>query len=265
MSAPEHRLPQPQLHRTPQSNYRGRRLGCVLVHGLSSSPAALREWAEAFSRHGIDTHLVLLPGHGTRPEDLLQVQWEDWYAAVVQAVQDMRQHCDKVFVLGQSLGGSLALRVAAHNAVDGVITLAAIAYLKNWRLWFLPFLRPFLRWRQSPDNDIARPISDSGSYDRLPLHAIEQLLELAGLVRRDLPQIEVPVLLVQSENDHVAPPGNLDFIYEHIGAVDKQLMRLRDSYHVISLDHDRLRVIDHSIRFLHRVGYGDSAERLPRP
>jgi carboxylesterase len=260
--------PHPQISRSEETNkaqlqHRGRRLGCVLVHGLSSSPAALREWADAFSRHGIDAHLVLLPGHGSKPEDLLLVQWEDWYAAVLEAVQTLRQSCDRVFVLGQSLGGTLALRAAAHGAVDGVITLAAIAYLKDWRLWFLPILRPFLRWRQSPDNDIARDVSDVGSYDRLPLHAIEQLLELAALTRQELSRIQVPALLVQSENDHVAPPGNLDYIHERIGALDKELVRLRDSYHVISLDHDRQRVIDHSIRFLHRVGFGDASRRLP--
>lgn len=263
MPSPESRIQHPQIISGPGLKRHGRRLGCVLVHGLGSSPAALSEWAEAFARHGIETQLVLLPGHGTTPEDLLLVQWEDWYAALLEALQDMRQSCDKVFVLGQSLGGSLALRAAAHDAVDGVITLAAIAYLKDWRLWFLPFLRPFLHWRQSPDNDIAREVSDTGSYDRIPLHAIEQLVELAALVRRDLPRISVPTLLVQSENDHVAPPGNLDFIHERIASPDKERMRLRDSYHVISLDHDRQRVIDHSIRFLHRVGYGDTAQKLP--
>ena len=130
--------------------------------------------------------------HGCQKNNLLLVQWEDWVATVQQAIEDLRKSCDRVFVLGQSLGGTLALRVAAHNEVDGVITLAAIAYLKDWRLWFLPVLRPFLQWRQSPDNDIAREVSDVGSYDRLPLHAIEQLLELASLVRTDLSRIQVP-------------------------------------------------------------------------
>jgi carboxylesterase len=255
----------------PQPGYRGqlhgegRRLGCVLVHGLTSTPESLRSWAEAFQRHGIDTQLVLLPGHGTQPEDLLQVQWEDWYASLVTAVNEMRRTCDRVFVLGQSLGGTLALRAAAHAEVDGVITLAAIAYMQDWRLWFLPVLRPFLKWRQSPDNDIARDVSDTGSYDRLPLHAIEQLLELASMVRRDLPTISIPALVVQSEEDHVAPPGNLDFIHDRLGSQDKERIRLRNSYHVISLDHDRQMVLDHSIRFLHRVGYGTAQRRRLMP
>jgi carboxylesterase len=262
MQPQEDRMPTSCRERGWQLEGIGRRLGCVLVHGLTSTPESLRGWAEAFQRHGIDTRLVLLPGHGTQPEDLLDVQWEHWYAAVVTAVNEMRRACDRVYVLGQSLGGSLALRAAAHAEVDGVIALAAIAYMKDWRLWFLPVLRPLLRWRQSPDNDIARDVVDTGSYDRMPLHSIEQLLELAGLVRRDLPDIKVPALLVQSEEDHVAPPGNLDFIHDRIGSQDKERIRLRNSYHVISLDHDRQMVLDHSIRFLHRIGYGSS--RQPR-
>ncbi len=244
----------------PSLKQPGRRLGCVLVHGLSSTPQALQEWATAFNEHGIDTRLVLLPGHGRAPEDLLLVQWPEWYASVVAAIEDLRRTCDRVFVLGQSLGGTLALRAAAHADIDGVITLAAIAYLKDWRLWFLPLLRPLMRWRQSPDNDIAREVVDTGSYDRLPLHSLEQLLALAGQVRRDLPNIHVPALLVQSTEDHVAPPGNLDYIHARLGSEDKERLQLHRSYHVISLDHDRLMVIDRSIRFLHRIGYGSAAQ-----
>jgi carboxylesterase len=258
MQPQEQQSTQVQSSREPTRKLAGRRLGCVLVHGLTSTPRSLAEWAERFAKHGIDTHCVLLPGHGTQPEDLLHVQWEDWYACVAEAVHNMCRHCDRVFVLGQSLGGTLALRAAAHLPVDGIITLAAIAYLKDWRLWFLPFLRPFLRWRQSPDNDIARAVSDIDSYDRLPLHAIEQLLELAGLVRRDLQRITVPALLVQSEEDHVSPPGNLDFLFGRLGSTDKERIRLRNSYHVVSLDNDRQMVMEHSIRFLHRIGYGDT-------
>jgi len=258
MQPQEHRVPVPRSLADPRLRGKGRRLGCVLVHGLTSTPASLRDWAEAFRSHGIDTSLVLLPGHGTIPEDLLHVTWEDWYSSVAAAVEELRRDCDRVFILGQSLGGTLALRAAAHTRVDGVITLAAIAYMKDWRLWFLPFLRSFLRWRQSPDNDIARNVADTGSYDRLPIHSIEQLLELAGHVRRDLGRIEVPALLVHAEEDHVAPPGNLDYIYDRLGSSDKERVRLRNSFHVISLDNDRKMVLEHCIRFLHRIGYGDA-------
>jgi carboxylesterase len=260
MGSQEHHFDSSENPSVADRKHSGRRLGCVLVHGLSSTPQSLQGWATAFNQHGIDTRLVLLPGHGRQPEDLLLVQWPEWYASVVAAVEDLRRTCDRVFVLGQSLGGTLALRAAAHADIDGVITLAAIAYLKDWRLWFLPLMRPLKRWRQSPDNDIARQAVDTGSYDRLPFHSIEQLLELAAQVRRDLPSIRVPALLVQSTEDHVAPPGNLDYIHQHIGSADKERLQLHRSYHVISLDYDRDMVIERSIRFLHRVGYGDAAQ-----
>jgi carboxylesterase len=237
----------------------GRRLGCLLVHGLTSTPEAMRPLATALAQQGVDVDAILLPGHGRRPEDLINVPWSAWDEAVRQGLERMRARCDRVFLCGQSLGGSLALHAAAHERVDGIITLAAIAYLRDWRLWFLPLITPTLRWRQSPENDIARPgVRDVGSYDRMPLTAVQQLRELAREVRSDLPNIEAPVLIVQSLEDHVVPSENADYIYEHIGSEKKELLRLHRSYHVISLDHDVELVIDRILQFIRKLGYTEA-------
>jgi len=236
----------------------GVRLGCLLVHGLTSTPQSMRALGSAFVQRGIDVEGILLPGHGTRPENLRGVGWTGWYAAVAEGVRSLRARCDRVFVLGQSLGGSLALHAAAHEHVDGVITLAAIAYLRDWRLWFLPLLVPVVRWRRRPVNDIARPGAvDAGSYDRMPLGAVQQLLDLARQVRAELPRVRVPALVVQSRADHVVPAGNAQYIYEHLGSTTKELVRLNHSYHVISLDNDFDLVVDRCVRFMRKIGYAE--------
>lgn len=231
-----------------------RRLGCLLVHGLGSTPACMRELAEYLVRNGIEVEAVLLPGHGTRPEHLRAVRWQDWAAAVSAGLKRLRARADRVFVLGQSLGGSLALHCAAHEPVDGIITLAAVAYLRDWRIWFLPVLKPLKRWRQSPGNDIARDVIDEGSYDRLPLHAIQELLQLARRVRGELARIPVPALIVHGRDDHVAPVGNADYIHQRLRSENKELLHLDMSYHVITLDHDREFVAQRVLRFIRSVG-----------
>jgi carboxylesterase len=233
-----------------------RRVGILLVHGLTSTPLSMEPLGMALARHGMDVEGILLPGHGSRPEDLIGVAWEDWYASVRAAVADMRTRYDRVFVCGQSLGGSLALHLAAEENVHGVITLAGVAYLRDWRLRFLPLVARFRRWRRSPGNDIARPgTQDTGSYDRMPFTAIQELLELSKLVRQELPQVTAPALVMQSAVDHVVHAKNADYIHDRLGSRRKELVRLQNSYHVISLDNDFELVVDRIVRFVRRFGF----------
>jgi carboxylesterase len=240
----------------------GRRMACLLIHGLGSTPRCMRELADQLVQHGIDVEAVLLPGHGTHPEDLRQITWTDWYATVRDAVHRLRAQADCVVVLGQSLGGTLALHAAAHEPVDAVITLAGVAYLRDWRLWFLPVIKPFKRWRKSQGNDVSRDVKDAGSYDRMPLTAIQELLRLARIVRSELPLIHVPALIVHGNEDHVAPAQNADFIHQRLGSAHKEIVRLDASYHVITLDHDRDLVARRVVRFIRDVGCGSAAERF---
>ena len=246
----------PALPPTPGGfSIEGRRIGVLLVHGLTSTPQSVQALGGALARNGLDVEGVLLPGHGTRPEDLIGVQWEQWYAAVREAVRAMRPRYDRIFVCGQSLGGSLALLVAAHEQVDGVISLAGIAYMRDWRLPFLPLIERFKPWRLSPGNDIAKPgVQDVGSYDRLPFSAVRQLLALAQQVRHDLPKVRVPALLVQSTVDHVVHTGNVEYIHDHMGSHVKEVVHLQRSFHVISLDNDFDIVVDRIVRFVRRIG-----------
>jgi pimeloyl-ACP methyl ester carboxylesterase len=129
----------------------------------------------ALARNGLDVEAVRLPGHGTHPEDLVGVTWDQWYMAARESLRAMRARTDRVFVCGQSLGGSLALLLAAHEPVDGVISLAGVAYMRNWRFLFLPLIEKLRPWRRSPVNDIARPgVRDVGSYNRMPFSALRR-------------------------------------------------------------------------------------------
>jgi carboxylesterase len=240
----------------------GRRIGCLLVHGLTSTPQSMRALGEYLAAHGVDVEAVLLPGHGTTPEDLEATSWESWYDAVRAALDRLRPRCDRVFVCGQSMGGALALRAAAREPVDGVASLSGFLYLRDWRLRFLPFARRFVRWRKCIGNDIADPAArDEVCYDRLALRTVEELVELGAAAKQDLPRITVPALVMQSRVDHVVPPDTADFIYDHIGAADRELVRLEHSYHVISMDYEREIVAERVLRFLRRVAYAESARR----
>src|SRR5919112_1024408 len=93
----------------------GRSIGVLLVHGFTGSPASMKPWAHALADHGYAVEVPLLPGHGTRWQDLNRVAWTDWYAEAEAAFDRLRHACDAVVVGGLSVGGSIALRLAEER------------------------------------------------------------------------------------------------------------------------------------------------------
>ncbi|WP_354685184.1 alpha/beta fold hydrolase [Cupriavidus necator] len=65
---------------------------------------------------------MLLPGHGTRPEDLLDVTLEDWQRVVQEQADALRRDVAQVYLGGFSTGANLALDYAyAHPDVAGLV------------------------------------------------------------------------------------------------------------------------------------------------
>jgi carboxylesterase len=237
----------------------GKRIGCLLVHGLTSTPQSLRDFGQSLAEHGIDVEAVLLPGHGTTPEDLETTTWTDWYEAVEAGLRRLRPRCDRLFVCGQSMGGALALRAAAREPVDGVVTLAGFVFLRDWRVRFVPLLKHVVRWRKCIGNDIADPEArDEVCYDRMSMRTVEQLIQLGRAVKLDLPEVLVPALVVHARVDHVVPPENADYIYDRLGSPDKELLRLEHSFHVVSMDYERDIVAERAVRFMRRVAFAEA-------
>ena len=105
-------------------------LGVVCVHGFTGTPFEVRYLGEALARGGVTTRGIRLPGHGTTVADLDRTSWRDWAGAVDAAVDGLAARCRSVAVVGQSLGGLLALHAAATRTdLACVASLAAPLWL----------------------------------------------------------------------------------------------------------------------------------------
>src|SRR5579883_2058061 len=93
--------------------------GVLLVHGLNGSLADMREVEQVLRRNNLVTRNLLLPGHGSNVREMLPLGWPEWAEAVRAAFREMKRTCGRVFVVGHSLGGALALHTAAHEDVAG--------------------------------------------------------------------------------------------------------------------------------------------------
>ena len=73
------------------------KIGILLVHGFTGSPAAMRPWAEFFAARGYTVRVPRLPGHGREWKELNEVRWEQWTDRVTDELEQLDKLCDKVF------------------------------------------------------------------------------------------------------------------------------------------------------------------------
>jgi carboxylesterase len=217
-------------------------VGCLLIHGFTSTPFEMRGLGRFLADRGITAGAWLLAGHGTRPEDLKGKTWHDWYASVGEALDCMRARCDRVYVVGLSLGGALALYAAAHRGRDlaGVVAMSAPIYLPRGLAIALRRVDSQIPYLKKPYRDIQDPAARARhvGYMRSPVDATASLIELLGPVRSGLRKIAIPALIIYSRHDHVVPNFNSHFIYSRLGSKDKQLAALDRGFHIVTVDTD---------------------------
>src|SRR5574341_92283 len=114
--------------------FRGGPTGCLLVHGFTGAPGEMRWLGEYLAAQGHTVLGVRLTGHGTSPEDLTQVTWRHWLGCAVDGWQILRDQCERVFVMGLSMGGMTAINIAAEFPAAGIVPLSTPIRLKlDWR------------------------------------------------------------------------------------------------------------------------------------
>ncbi|WP_031069780.1 alpha/beta hydrolase [Streptomyces sp. NRRL S-118] len=247
--------------------HEGGEVGVLLCHGFTGSPQSLRPWAEYLAERGLTVSLPLLPGHGTRWQDMQLTTWQDWYAEVDRELRALQARCSRVFVFGLSMGGALTLRLAAKHgdAVQGIVLVNPANKVHGIAAHALPVVRHLIPSRPGITSDIAKEGSTELGYDRVPLHAAHSMRQLLRMVDGELPQVTQPVLLLHSPHDHVVPPADSARILSRISSVDVREVILEQSYHVATLDHDAERIFEESHAFIGRLAptVGDTGSPMP--
>ncbi len=227
-------------------------VGVALCHGLTGMPGSMRPWAESLAAEGLSVRVPLLPGHGTRWQDANQVSWQDWYAELERSVEDLLTRCDRVFVMGLSMGGTLVLRLAEQRGSDiaGVVALNASLFTTRKDAKLLPLARLVVPSFPPVGNDINKAGAIEPAYDRLPTKAAYQLSKLWALTNADLATLTQPLLVLTSRNDHVVEPENSERLMSGAGSADKRQVWLENSYHVATLDNDFPVIVAESLAFV---------------
>lgn len=231
------------------------KIGILLVHGFTGSPAAMRPWAEFLGARGYTVRVPRLPGHGRQWQDLNEVSWEDWTTTVSDELVALSKVCDKVFIFGLSMGGGNTLYVTAQHGdlVSGMVLVNPMIHIPGLAAKFAPLVARFRTHLKTVGGDIKRPGVSEWSYDALPTKGVVQLAKLLKNARSTLGQVKAPLLLFHSVEDHVLPVTNTEIIMAEIGSVRKQRIELMNSYHVATIDYDSDFIFENSLVFIREL------------
>ena len=215
-------------------------VGALLIHGFTGSPPEMRLVGDYLHQRGYTISAPLLPGHGTSVDDMNRSKWPEWTACVKDALADLETRCETVFVGGLSMGAVLTLYLAAlHPELAGAFTYSPAVVVADRLIYLTPILKYLIPKKPKSDvSDLTDPEAEMRlwSYEENPTSAAHELLKLIRRVRRLLPQVTCPLLIIHSTLDTTIHPQSAQFTYERAGSADKELVTLHNSGHCITVD-----------------------------
>lgn len=233
----------------------GGRDGVLVLHGFTGNPQSMRPLAEAIANAGYTVELPRLPGHGTTVEDMMTTGWSDWSGAADAAYRELASRCDRVAVVGLSMGGGLTAFVAEeHPDVAALVFINALVKppVQEMRDGLQGLLDAGMETMESIGSDIKKDGSQEASYNATPLACAASLFDGIEKVWERLDTISAPTLILSSREDHVVSSDNSEDLARIVkGSVEH--IWLEDSYHVATLDNDASLVESNTVRFLDAI------------
>jgi carboxylesterase len=224
----------------------------ICVHGFTGVTYEVYPAVEALAEAGLSAVAPLLPGHGYQdPADqrqqFAQITKDGLLDAARQEIARARQRYRRVGMFGFSMGGAIALTMAAEGLLDACAVAAPALRLPRKA----ELLIPLLSWASftlaaPPTEPFYLPV-----YDFLHSWALRALWQVANHARRQLSKIQCPVLAIHSHNDLTVPPVVLGLMQRQI-PIPIETAWFDHSGHCMLLDKSGPEVVFTVTKFLQR-------------
>ena len=247
----------------------------LIIHGLQGVPTEMLTLAKRLHKAGYSVSVPHFKGYGYMEGDTPHsvTPWRDWRGQVMLELHDMKLRYKTVSVCGLCIGAVLALSVAEEASADisGLSLLATTLFYDGWSIpWYrfmlpLGYYTPFrylyaykerepfglknLQLRRWVAREMSHKASSIAGASNLALPAIHEAELLIKSVKRNLHKVTAPALIIHALEDDVSTPRSADFVATRIGSAEVRKIMLHDSYHMITMDNERERVADETIKF----------------
>ena len=184
----------------------------LLVHGLGDSPYTFSDLSRTLVQNGFVVQVLLLPGHGSKPEDLMLPSYQDWQTIVDHYAGQLKSQYDTVWLGGFSTGANLVtIHALEKGNVDGLL-LFSPGFQSQAGAWekLTPLMASVFDWGwRAKESNLAK-------YSSSPTNAALAYTRSAEIVRQKLARkaLDIPALVVLSEADSVIDTGAVRTLYQ---------------------------------------------------
>jgi carboxylesterase len=227
----------------------------LCLHGLTGTPYEVRPLGLALAGVGIRAVGPVLPGHDRSARELAATPYTEWLEASRRRLLELRARHAKVFAVGLSLGGLLALALSAEEHVDALVVVGTPLRLRPSVRWLVPVLKHVVPYpRKAAGSDIRDPVARRRhpSLPVMPLASVHELMRLQQRVLDGLPRIAAPILIAHGRHDATAQLGDAHAIHARVASAERELLVIPDAGHVVPVDHGGPRLAEAAARHLSR-------------
>lgn len=257
----------------------------LLIHGITGTPSEMRYLGKSLHKEGFSVFCNALPRHCMSLSELNKVTWQEISNSCVSDFAKLAQRYEKVFVAGISMGALMAIHLSSMfpDRVCGIGALATTVFYDGWALhkgkflmpliWHMPFIRNRIYIRETPPyglkdeelrGDVERFYKNARAHEFsaksllfgspfFPMANLYQHHLFAKVVKKELPKVRTPILLIHAREDDMTSVKNARYVMDNIGSANKALVLLEDSYHMITIDREKERVARELSRFFHAL------------
>lgn len=222
---------------------------CIVVHGFTGSPAEILPLTQALSAAGYEVLAPVLPGHDGTREALGRATASAW-THEVEALVNKHGIGRPVHMIGFSMGAMIAAVVASRRPVASLTMLAPAVYYARPRQVFRQMATYIKANWDKAGNDALYMQRRGDQFLMAPLYSLQQFRRLVQMAKAALPQVCVPLCIIQGRLDEIVEPQSADYVLNTVSSAHKEIHYLEHSRHMICLDNEAEVAIATILRFL---------------
>lgn len=218
----------------------------LLIHGAGDTTQSLRYLATALHARGFHVAVPLLPGHGRTVRDFNGVTADVLTNAVRANYDALRATHDWVGVIGLSMGGALAVQLAAEHPEIPALGLLAPYLAMPMKIQRAAVVSPlwgpvFPIVRSTEGKSVLDPNEQAHNlaYGVFTPGALRALRDTMRRAVACLPRVTVPTMMIQSREDNRITVADGERAFRLIGAREKRLEWITGAAHIITVDYGR--------------------------
>ncbi|GAB4075059.1 alpha/beta fold hydrolase [Barrientosiimonas marina] len=213
-------------------------IGCLIVHGYTGSPYEVAPLADYLREHtDWQVDVPTLPGHGLELT-LKYVTYQHWLAAAENALKQLEEKADTIYLIGFSMGGMIAAYLASKHMVAKLVLLAPSGK-------YLAFRKVMKDLRGIAADGFKGNIEQNRLYlyskykwGTVPLKANIEFLKLVRFTRQFLGKVMSPVLIAHGQQDIIVPYQTGYYMDKKIASEQKKIVLFDQSGHMLCLGDD---------------------------